>query len=662
MDILKNKKKKIIFILFFIGILFFPLITQASIGAEIVSSIMGFFANLAQTLIGYLLMLMGFLADKMLDLNIKGINKDVEVIKYGWQISRDLANLGFVLAIIIIGFATIIQFKNYGVKKLLPKLIIAALLVNFSLALVTPILGFSNTLTKFFLGSRNDVSEAIAGAFNPQKLVMGGTGEEIPPLDSGETGMLGALLMGVINIIFVVIFTSLAALSMGALAIMLLIRYVVLIFLLILSPIIWLAWVIPELGSQFKAWWNSFLKWTFFAPIVSFFIYLSLTTAKNISANSTFSETYNAQISSDIAKVFNQGIQMIVICGLMLAGLYAADKMGIGTAKGAIGIANKSGNWMKGRTLSWAKRNAMRAGSTVGRQKVKDKDGNEMSRAEKARKYANSSTNLISRKIASWTASALTANEEMGTKGATKEYKERTKGLSTERKLAMLPGASKTLQMSLLEDLAKDGKINKLTAEKYLTDKWKNKFNSYGKSKSFGDIEKGFGMSLDMLKAKKEKGVDSDEFKKETKKFYDKLEKKDLDKTPIKEIFSGEGKLGFEKEELEKISQVIADSISIKNRGLVPKIYSKLNSKAKDNFKKIYEKSIKKLKESSDAKERKEGEQAEKAYNNTIANWEGGIGPYSPDEKEPDKDKKENNKDNKEEAKKNSERKKARHS
>jgi hypothetical protein len=55
-----------------------------------------------------------------------------------------VANLGFVLFIILIALATIVRYQDYEAKKLLPRLIAAAILVNFSIAIPTVILNFTH--------------------------------------------------------------------------------------------------------------------------------------------------------------------------------------------------------------------------------------------------------------------------------------------------------------------------------------------------------------------------------------------------------------------------------------------------------------------------------------------------------------------------------------
>ena len=84
-------------------------------------------------------------------LNLNNQIMDSSVIEIGWTISRDIANLGFVLIIIMIAFTTILRIETYQTKKLLTKLIIIALLINFSLVFAGIFLDFSGMLTNFFI-------------------------------------------------------------------------------------------------------------------------------------------------------------------------------------------------------------------------------------------------------------------------------------------------------------------------------------------------------------------------------------------------------------------------------------------------------------------------------------------------------------------------------
>src|ERR1700722_12949582 len=130
-----------------------------------------------------------------------GINTGVfqsEIVQKGFGVTLSIANLGFVLGIIVIALATILHRETYGWKKILWKLVFAAILVNFSLVIAAPIFGLGNSFTQYFLNcvdpsgggctgqgagvglvnsnSMNDFAKNLAGAFNPQVGLLAGTG------------------------------------------------------------------------------------------------------------------------------------------------------------------------------------------------------------------------------------------------------------------------------------------------------------------------------------------------------------------------------------------------------------------------------------------------------------------------------------------------------
>ena len=83
-----------------------------------------------------------------------GINTGVfqsQIVQKGFGVTLSIANLGFVLGIIVIALATILHRETYGWKKLLWKLVFAAILVNFSLVIAAPIFGIGNSFTQYFL-------------------------------------------------------------------------------------------------------------------------------------------------------------------------------------------------------------------------------------------------------------------------------------------------------------------------------------------------------------------------------------------------------------------------------------------------------------------------------------------------------------------------------
>ncbi len=319
-------------------------------------------AYLINFIAGIVAMLGAFFLGVMINMNadVTGNNALVTV---GWTIMRDVTNLGFVLVIITIGIATILRFKTYGMQALLPKLIAAAILVNFSLTIGNVIINFSQIMTNFFYQKISadagpGLTNIITAAFGPQRLLMEDE-NPIPPDPEEEAGGIArfgaAFLTSLGGIFFSIIFTFLMAFILLVYAGMLFTRYLYLSFLLLLSPIIWLFWVVPAFSSYWSKWWSKFFSWTFFAPASAFFLYLALTAAENLSKAPL-------EVGSDLLGLggaMRNGAQMAVLGGLLIGGLIAAQQLGIAGAAGAIGLAKnvgkKTAGYMGNKTWEGAK-------------------------------------------------------------------------------------------------------------------------------------------------------------------------------------------------------------------------------------------------------------------------------------------------------------------
>lgn len=139
-----------------------------AIGAGIVTllkmvtgmNIIGAFTSAAIYYVAYALAyLMGFIASAVFYLGGLLVNFALKInlellrspiIETGWKIILAFTNLGFVLGIIVIALATIFRLESYALKQTLWKLIVAALLVNFSLVVAGAFIDVANNLTQYF--------------------------------------------------------------------------------------------------------------------------------------------------------------------------------------------------------------------------------------------------------------------------------------------------------------------------------------------------------------------------------------------------------------------------------------------------------------------------------------------------------------------------------
>ena len=344
-------------------------------------------------------------------LNWQRLDND-PVVELGWKIVRDITNIFFVLVLLIIAFATILRIETYGMKALLPKLIIAALLVNFSLTIAGAFLDLAGVMTDTFLSSgESDLFTNLPAAMGLQKATIATTADEryiwkchptgftsgnqtfcnliclstsIPPSTCDlepikkepeiKWGQSWNVFWEVCKgILFSIIFTSIALIAFALFAILLLIRTIFIWFLLIIAPIAWLLWILPATSKLFQDWWNSFLKWTFFAPIASFFMWLATTVWAKIMEGSLTVEISGAEKAITQMKTIitdesinsrllpqvmepSSLLQFLLICGIMIGGLIAALKMGVYGAQGIIGFTKEIGTKASKGAAKWTGR------------------------------------------------------------------------------------------------------------------------------------------------------------------------------------------------------------------------------------------------------------------------------------------------------------------
>ena len=71
----------------------------------------------------------------------------------GWVIVRDICNMFFILILLVIAFATILRLEGYNWKKDLPRLLIYAVLINFSRTICGLIIDFSQVIMLTFVNA-----------------------------------------------------------------------------------------------------------------------------------------------------------------------------------------------------------------------------------------------------------------------------------------------------------------------------------------------------------------------------------------------------------------------------------------------------------------------------------------------------------------------------
>ena len=201
-------------------------------------------------------------------------------VKNAWSVFKNLASILIIILMLVMVMSQAIGgniFDAYTIKKLLPKLVIAIIIMQVSWYLCIWLIGLANDAG---LGIADLISAPFGGAGSLDLgSLLHNLGGLWPGLVSAGTvaGLItvivfhGALLsFGWPVLLLAVILVAIATLV--ALA-TLLFRNALLVLLVITSPLAFLAWVLPGTQQYWKIWKDNFTKLLVFFPLVMLLIY-----------------------------------------------------------------------------------------------------------------------------------------------------------------------------------------------------------------------------------------------------------------------------------------------------------------------------------------------------------------------------------------------------
>lgn len=211
--------------------------------------------------------LMGGIADQayntismFLDISPKIFSDDSSTggAKQAWSFFRDIANVIFVLLFLWVIFSQIssIGISNYGIKKILPKLIVGAILINLSFYLCQLAIDLSNILGYSLKGIIESAASQIGrGTVDWSAAVLSGL------------ALAGTAIFAFLAIGGPVLISTLLVLL--AILVTLIVRQAVIILLVAISPVAFAAWLLPNTEGLFKKWVSTFRGLLVIFPVIS---------------------------------------------------------------------------------------------------------------------------------------------------------------------------------------------------------------------------------------------------------------------------------------------------------------------------------------------------------------------------------------------------------
>lgn len=362
-----------------------------------------FLAYISQTVLemaAVVLMGSAMLFNALIDmtLNIKDFVTKVPIVNLGWTTFRDFTNIFFIFIILFIAISTIMGNEGYGIKKLLGKTIITAILINFSLFFTQIIIDTSNIVALQFYAKitenipkgeptssvnateTNDggISAAFVKAVGLQKIYTS-NGSTQSAVATAETNYLESTSNGNpwYNIIIVgiggTVFILITSFILIAGAFMLLIRTLTLIFLMILSPLAFMGGILPSTQGYVKQWWDVLIKNALFAPAYMALLYLVASMVlKNTGSslnpnNANFVDMLTGNNQADWIGVLTT---YIILNALMIGCIVLASKIGAGGSSMAMKWGKNIGNTTLGFVGRGVGGATFGAGAWVGRKAI----------------------------------------------------------------------------------------------------------------------------------------------------------------------------------------------------------------------------------------------------------------------------------------------------
>jgi len=271
---------------------------------------------------------------------------DIDTVIKGWVIVRDLCNMFFILILLIIAFATILRIESYQWKKILPKLLIMAVLINFSKTICGLITDFSQVIMLTFVNGFGGGAANLTSLLGMDKMMAYNADK--------SAAVSGSLGMETVAGLILALLSALVTLIVVAVMIAILVMRVIMIWIyVILSPIAFLAAAFPAGQKYSSQWWSEFSKQVVSGPVLAFFLWLALVSAQESSA------------SLGLASITAQGLDKGILTGLLAGETFQKYIITMGLLIGGLMMTQQMGGMaasIAGKGLDWAKKAPMLLG------------------------------------------------------------------------------------------------------------------------------------------------------------------------------------------------------------------------------------------------------------------------------------------------------------
>lgn len=181
----------------------------------------------------------------------------------GWSNMVGIANILLVIIFLFLVFSQIssIGLSSYGIKKLLPRIIAAAILINLSYYICAILVDVSNILGANIANLINSAFKGVTSDTQQDTGIIGNMKQIGGWITAGAIAAAGLIVVAFFFFIPAVI-------ALLSIFVVIAARSAIITLLIIIAPLAFAAWVLPNTDKWFKKWWDMFLQMLLVYPAV----------------------------------------------------------------------------------------------------------------------------------------------------------------------------------------------------------------------------------------------------------------------------------------------------------------------------------------------------------------------------------------------------------
>ncbi len=408
--------------------------------ASLISESLANFFYSFQTIASWLITLSGALLNFSINLtmHIKDFVNATPAIYTVWAAIRDLSGMFIIFALLYAAIMLITGYQDPKLGGLIKNIVVAGVLINFSFFITGLAIDASNIVSLQLYSAlaptttssgdlKTDIGTSIKSPglsnifmqslgitrlYNPN----GGTLSKSGQQTSGDwSAPVKIMIIGITSIIIMIT----AALSFFLASLAFIARFVILLFLLAFSPIVFASFVVPKLGDHATKWIDMLKSQLFFMPVYLLLMYFALSV---LTSSSIFKTGYAGSLvaggglASDLLAIGVNAALVIIMLNIPLVAAMTLGAKMPGFAKNltADAIWKKVGGFAKGGTISGAQ-GAWKYTGGLAASRINNSESMRKFYAENPNR--GRLTNAVLSKVASGYDKSQSANEK-----ATKEF------------------------------------------------------------------------------------------------------------------------------------------------------------------------------------------------------------------------------------------------